>query len=83
MQNFHLPLSADLHRRLHAAAKRARRPATVVARRAIEQFLRENEKDAIGDGIRRYAADHAGTEADLDTMLERSAVEFLLEECEE
>lgn len=80
MQNFHLPLPADLHRRLQAAARRAKRPATVVARRAIEEFLRKLEREAIAEGIREYAAAHAGTEADLHADFERSAIELLLEE---
>ena len=83
MHNFHLPLPTDLHRRLHAAAQRAKRPATVVARRAIEEFLRTHEREAIGEGIREYVAVHAGTASDLDVDLEHSAIELLLEEEEE
>jgi predicted transcriptional regulator len=82
MRNFHLPLPVDLHRRLHAAARRAHRPATVVARRAIEQYLRVSEREAIVEGIREYAASHAGTESDLDPVLEKSAIELLLGEDE-
>lgn len=77
-RNFHLPLSSEMHRRLHAAARRERRPATALAREAIEAHLAELDRAALDGAIRRYAEAHAGTSADLDETLEATAIDELL-----
>ena len=82
-KNFHVPLTPDLHRRLHAAARRASCPATAVARDAIERFLAREEREAIRDEMRLYAEAHAGQPSDLEPDLETAGIETLLLELEE
>jgi predicted transcriptional regulator len=67
----------DLHDRLRAVATRAGRPTTSVAREAIESWVEERERQAVHDAIATYAAEMAGTAADLDECLERAAIEHL------
>lgn len=76
-KNFHLPLPEDVYRALREEAAAARRPATAVAREAIELWLRERRKAVVHEAIATYAAEHAGTAADLDPALEQAAIEVL------
>jgi hypothetical protein len=82
LRNLHVPLPEPLYRRLRAAAERVHRPATELAREAIDQWLAQSQKAAIHDAITSYAAACAGTHADLDPALEASAVEHLLDQDE-
>lgn len=75
VRNFHLPLSEPTYRRLREAADQANQPATVVARYAIETWLREQRKAALREAIAAYAAKMAGTRADLDPELEAASLE--------
>jgi len=75
VRNFHLPLPEPTYRRLREAAERAKQPATVVARYAIETWLREQRKVALHEAIAAYAAKMAGTPADLDPELEAASLE--------
>ena len=77
-KNFHLPMPEPLHRRLRGAAERLGTPATAVARRAIEEWLEEKERIAVHEAVAEYARSAAGTAADLDQALERTAAEHLL-----
>jgi hypothetical protein len=52
-----------------------KQPATVVARYAIETWLREQRRAALHEAIALYAAKMAGTAADLDPALEVAALE--------
>jgi predicted transcriptional regulator len=79
LRNFHLPLTGETYDRLKEEAARERRPATIVAREAIEEWLRERRRQFVREEIAAYAAIVAGSEADLDAGLERAAVEHLLE----
>jgi hypothetical protein len=76
IKNFHLPLPEPTYRRLREAADRAKQPATVVARYAIETWLREQRKAALHEAIAAYAAKMAGTPADLDPELETASLEL-------
>lgn len=80
VRNFHLPLSDALYDRLSREAARRGRPATAVARAAIAEWLRAQERAALHREIAAYAAEMAGTEADLDPALESASVEYLLAE---
>lgn len=80
MKNFHVPLPADLYSKLRAAAQQHRRPATELAREAIEAWLEQRRREALHQAIAEYAKQTAGTEADLDPGLEEAAVEHLLQE---
>ena len=75
VRNFHLPLPEPLYRRLQAVAERANRPATVVARYAIESWLRQQRKVAVREAIAKYAAAVAGSREDLDPDLEAASLE--------
>jgi hypothetical protein len=77
VKNFHLPLSEPVYRALRDEAARRKRPATVVARQAIEAWLEERRKLAVREGIAAYAAEHAGTAADLDPALEAAGLQVL------
>ena len=78
MQNFHLPLPDGLYQGLRSTAKRLGKPATRVAREALEAWLREERAAAIHEQITVYARKTAGTAHDLDKNLEDSAVANLL-----
>lgn len=78
VRNFHLPLPAALHRELTAEARRVRRPATAVAREAIDRFLAERKREALDRALASYAAAVAGSSDDLDPVLEAAATEHLL-----
>jgi predicted transcriptional regulator len=77
-RNLHVPLPQALHLRLLAAATRSGRPATTLAREAIEAWVEEREKEAVHEAIKAYAAEMAGTPADLDEAVERAAIEHLI-----
>jgi plasmid stability protein len=75
VKNFHLPLPEDVHAALRQEAAALGKPATAVAREAIEEWLRERRRAAVGEAIAAYASAHAGTLADLDPDLERASLE--------
>jgi predicted transcriptional regulator len=77
-RNLHVPLSEALHDRLRAAATQSGRPATALAREAIEAWIEEREREAVHEAIALYASEMAGTSADLDEDLERAGNEHLL-----
>ena len=80
VRNFHLPLPEALYRRLQSHAAAAGQPATVVARHAIEAWLRERRRAAVTEAIAAYAAKAAGTLDDLDPALEAASLEHLADE---
>ncbi|HUI81196.1 MAG TPA: hypothetical protein VLY24_24895 [Bryobacteraceae bacterium] len=53
-------------------------PATSLARKAIQEWLRAKKKAATRRAIIAYASEMAGTEADLDPRLEAASVQHLL-----
>jgi hypothetical protein len=76
-RKIHVPLGERLYQRLRAESDRTGRPATRIAREAIDRYLEEARKTAVHEAIASYAVSCAGTEADLDPSLEASAVEQL------
>jgi predicted DNA-binding protein len=76
VRNFHLPLSEEAYAALREEATALGRPATVIAREAIEAWLRERRRASVREGIAAYAAKHAGTTADLDPALEAASLEL-------
>lgn len=78
MKNFHLPLPEQAYSDLRAEAKRAQVPATVLAREAIDAWLREQLRKARHDQVAAYAAEMAGTGFDLDPDLEAAGIEHLV-----
>lgn len=78
MRNLHVPLPEPLHERLRAEAARSGRPATTLAREAIEAWIEENQRRAVHEAIAAYAGEMAGSPADLDEDLERAGIEHLV-----
>lgn len=78
VRNLHVPLPEPIYERLRGEATRTGRPATQLAREAIERWLAEARRKATHDAIATYAAAHAGTSEDLDPALEAAAVEHLI-----
>lgn len=72
-----LPLPEPLHAALFREAKRSGRPATHLVREALSRWLAERERERVAAEIARFAAEHAGTEIDLDPGLEAAAVDAL------
>jgi hypothetical protein len=77
MKNFHLPLPEQTYHRLRAEAQRAQVPATLLARDAIDAWLRELSRRTRHEAIAAYAAEMAGTALDLDPDLESAGIEHL------
>jgi hypothetical protein len=78
MKNFHLPLPERAYAELRAEAERAHQPTTAIAREAIAVWLRARKKALRHTAIADYAAAAAGTEFDLDPLLESAAIEQLM-----
>jgi len=76
VKNFHLPLPDDIYGALREEAAALGRPATVIAREAIEAWLRGRRRASVRESIAAYAAKHAGTTADLDPALEAASLEL-------
>lgn len=74
VRNFHVPLPEPLYRRLRDTAARVNQPATVVARYAIESWLRQQRKAAVREAIAAYAVEAAGSRDDLDPELEAASL---------
>jgi hypothetical protein len=77
-RNFHVPLEQAVYEQLRAEAERQSRPATDLARDAIEAWLREQRRLAVHESLAAYARAVAGTADDLDESLEQAAVDTLL-----
>ena len=75
LRNFHIPLPEDVYRTLRDEAASAKQPATVLARHAIEAWLRQRKRAALREAISAYAAEQAGSGADLDPALETASLE--------
>ena len=75
VRNFHLPLPEPTYRRLRDAAEQTRQPATLLARHAIETWLRQHRRSMVREEIARYAAEAAGSRDDLDEALEAASLQ--------
>ena len=76
MKTFHLPLPKELYAALRKEATALGRPATVIAREAIEVWIRERRRALVRESITAYAAKHAGTPVDLDPDLGAASLEL-------
>jgi predicted transcriptional regulator len=83
MRNFHLPLPDEVYRDLRAEADRTSKPATALARQAIELWLGHRRKVARHEAISAFAAQYAGGPWDLDADLEIASTEHLISTDEE
>jgi hypothetical protein len=77
MKNLHVPLPEPIYRRLRLEAERSERPATDLAREAIDHWLGERQRQVVREAIQEYASKVAGTSDDLDEDLEAAALEGL------
>ena len=75
--NFHIPLPDPIYQRLKSVAKRQHKPATQLAKQALESWLDEQERLALHEEIATYAAAIAGTVDDLDESIETVTLEHL------
>ena len=78
MKNFHLPLPEQTYLGLRAEAERTGLPATMLAREAVDWWLRQQARKVRHDAIAAYASEMAGTRLDLDADLESAAIEHIL-----
>ena len=77
-KNLHVPMPSDLHDELRKMAAQLGKPATVLAREAIERYLGQLHKQAVDAAIQDWAREVMGTQLELDPQLEAAGVEFLL-----
>jgi hypothetical protein len=75
--NFHLPLTPELHDQLREEAEFSGQPATTVAREALRSTLSQRRKQRLHADIAAFAAEHGGSELDLDKGLEQAGLEAL------
>ncbi len=78
MKNLHVPLPEGMYSRLRTEAARQRRPATELAREAIDRWLLDAKRAQLNAAIEAYARQVAGTRYDLDEEMERAAVESMV-----
>jgi len=76
--NFHLPLPPELHEELREEAERSGQPATTVAREALRSALAQRKRQRLHAEIAAFAAEHGGSDLDLDEALERAGIETIL-----
>ena len=77
-KNFHVPLDEDVYLRLKGEAERSGKPATELAREAIEAILAKRRRAELDESIASYAVEVAGTSDDLDRDLEQAALLHLV-----
>ena len=78
MKNFHLPLPEQTYTLLRAEAERTQVPATILAREAIDSWLKYQARKARHNAIAAYAVEMAGTDLDIDHDLESAGIEHLV-----
>lgn len=78
MKNFHLPLPERTYTLLRAEAERVQLPATMLAREAIDAWLKDRMRKARHNAIAECAEELAGTALDLDQELESTGIEHLV-----
>jgi|HubBroStandDraft_6_1064221.scaffolds.fasta_scaffold1188958_2 hypothetical protein len=80
MRNFHVALPEEVYVDLMAEAERMKRPATSIAREAIESWLRHRRTVSRHRAISEFARKFAGTKYDLDSQLEAAGAEHLAQD---
>ena len=80
VSNFHLPLSPELHEMLKEEAAVSGKPATTLAREALRSWLTLRQQQRLHEELAAWAAQHAGSDLDLDRDLERAGLEVLKNE---
>jgi len=72
-----MPLPEPVYQRLKLVAKKQHKPATQLAKQALEYWLDEQERLTLHEEIASYAASMAGTADDLNESLEAVSLEHL------
>ncbi len=78
MRNLHVPLPNPTYNRLRIIAERTNRPATDLAREAIDTWLADQQRMLLHESVAEYARSEAGSPADLDEQLEAAGIESLV-----
>ncbi len=76
-KNLHVPLGLELHEELLDAAARLGKPATALARKAIEAYLMQLRREHTDQAVKMWAEEFAGTSLDFDPELEAAGVDCL------
>ncbi len=77
-RNLHVPLPDPIYQRLRIEAQRSKRPATEIARTAIDIWLAQQERIFLHESVAEYARNTADTPADLDEYMESAGIDSLL-----
>ena len=77
-RNLHVPLPDLMYTQLRKEAQRSNRPATDIAREAIDRWLVEQQRRLVHESVAEYARCAAGSPEDLDEQLEAAAIDELL-----
>ncbi len=77
VRNLHVPLPDPLYQKLRNASQRFSRPATDLAREAIDNWLVEQQRMFVHEAVADYALGAAGSTEDLDEQLEAAGIESL------
>ena len=83
MSNFHLPLPPELHEMLRTEAESSGQPATTLAREALLSWLTRRRNERLHEELSSWAAEHAGSDLDLDRDLESEGLDLLRAELSE
>jgi len=79
MVNFHLPIPEPLHTELRATANAQGRPATELARDLVREGLARLHRAQRQEELRTFAEAMAGSELDLDPLMEAAGLEAISE----
>ena len=82
-KKLNVPLPKEMHTALFDEARRSGEPATRLARTAINDWLEKRARERRKEQVRQFALENAGSEYDLDPLLESIAAEELLQFDEE
>jgi hypothetical protein len=70
-------LPSELYAELRREAEQLHRPVTELVRTALAYWLEERKRQRLHSDIAEFAREFAGTELDLDPLMEQASVEFL------
>lgn len=77
-RNLHVPLRLEEYETLISECRRSGRPATQVAREAIEWWIEHRQRLEREESLAAYVEKVAGTSGDLDPALEKAGIEVML-----
>ena len=80
IQNFHLPLNAELYDQLREESSKTGVPATALVREALASWLRARKRRTLRNELKDYATAEAGSANDLDLEMESASIDLLTDE---